>query len=57
MTKTQVNISDYDHILKPGYVNTAAVKTVLANKDSAQLLIADYGRDLDDLLIILIIAL
>ena len=53
----QVNISDYDHILKPGHVNTAAVKTVLANKDSAQLLIADYGRSLYDLLIILIIAL
>lgn len=56
-TKTQVNISDYDRILKPGYVNTAAAKIVLANKDSAQQLITDYGKNLDDLLIILIVAL
>lgn len=55
-TKTQVNISDYDRILKPGYVNTAAAKIVLANKDSAQQLIKDYGKNLDDLLIILIVA-
>ena len=56
-TKAQANISDYDHILKPGYINIAAVKTVLADKDSAQLLITDYGKNLDDLLTILIIAL
>ena len=56
-TKTQVNISGYDRILKPGYINIAAAKTVLAAKDSAQLLIADYGHSLDDLLIILIVAL
>ena len=56
-TKTQVKISDYDRILKPGYINIATVKTVLADKDSGQLLIADYGHNLDDLLIILIIAL
>lgn len=56
-TKTQVNISDYDRILKPGYINIAAAKIVLANKDNAQQLITDYGKNLDDLLIILIIAL
>lgn len=56
-TKTQVNISDYDYILKPGYINIAVVKIVLANKDSAQQLITDYGKNLDDLLIILIVAL
>ena len=57
-TKTQVNISDYDRILKPGYyINTAAAKIVLAERDNAQQLIKDYGRNLDDLLITLIIAL
>jgi hypothetical protein len=56
-TKKQVKIADYDHILKPGYVNIAATKTVLANKDNAQQLIKDYGNNLDDLLIILVIAL
>lgn len=56
-TKAQVNISDYDRILKPGYINIAAAKIVLANKDNAQQLITDYGKNLDDLLIILIIAL
>lgn len=56
-TKKQVNISDYDRILKPGYVNVAAAKTVLANKDNAQQLIKDYGSNLDDLLVILVIAL
>ena len=57
-TKTQVNISDYDRILKPGcYINIAAAKIVLANKDNAQQLIKAYGKNLDDLLITLIIAL
>ena len=57
-TKTQVNISDYDRILKPGYyINTAAAKIVLAERDNAQQLIKDYGKNLDDLLITLIIAL
>lgn len=56
-TKAQVNISDYDRILKPGYTNIAAAKIVLANKDNVQQLITDYGKNLDDLLIILIIAL
>ena len=56
-TKKQVEISDYDHILKPGYVNIAAARTVLAKKDDAQQLIKDYGSNLDDLLIILVIAL
>ena len=56
-TKTQVNISDYDYILKPGYINIAVVKIVLANKDNVQQLITDYGKNLDDLLIILIVAL
>ena len=56
-TKKQVKILDYDRILKPGYVNIAAAKTVLANKDNAQQLIKDYGNGLDDLLVILVIAL
>ena len=56
-TKTQVNISDYDYILKPGYINIAVVKIVLADKDNTQRLITDYGHSLDDLLIILIVAL
>ena len=57
-TKTQVNISDYDRILKPGYyINIAAAKIVLAEKDNAQQLIKAYGKNLDDLLITLIIAL
>ena len=57
-TKTQVNISDYDRILKPGYyINSAAARIVLAERDNAQQLIKDYGRNLDDLLITLIIAL
>ena len=56
--KHQVKISDYDYILKPGYyINSAAAKIVLANKDNAQQLIKAYGRNLDDLLITLIIAL
>ena len=56
-TKHQVKISDYDYILKPGYINIAAVKTVLADKDNAQRLITDYGGSLENLLIILIVAL
>lgn len=57
-TKMQANISDYDYILKPGYyINIAAAKIVLAERDNAQQLIKDYGRNLDDLLITLIIAL
>ena len=56
-TKNRVNISNYGHILKPGYINTAAVKTVLANKDNAQQLIKDYGRSLENSLVILIIVL
>lgn len=56
-TKTQVNISGYDRILKPGYINIAAVKTVLADKDNAQQLITDSGGSLENLLIILIITL
>lgn len=56
-TKHQVKISDYDYILKPGYINIAAVKTVLADKDNARLLITDYGGSLENLLIILIVAL
>ena len=57
-TKTQVNISDYDRILKPGYyINSAAARIVLAERDNVQQLIKDYGRNLDDLLITLIIAL
>ena len=58
LTKHQVKISDYDRILKPGYyINIAAAKIVLANKDNAQQLIKAYGKNLDDLLITLIIAL
>ena len=56
-TKNSVNISDYDYILKPGYINIAAVKTVLADKDNAQRLIKDYENSFESLLIILIIAL
>ena len=56
-TKNKVNISNYGYILKPGYVNTAAAKTVLANKDNAQQLIKDYGRSLENSLVILIIVL
>ena len=56
-TKRQVKISDYDHILKPGYINIAAVKTVLADKDNAQRLIKDYESSFESLLIILIVAL
>lgn len=56
-TKNRVNISDYDYILKPDYINIAAVKTVLAEKDNAQQLIKDYGRSFESLLIILIIVL
>ena len=56
-TKNSVNISDYDHVLKPGYINIAAVKTVLADKDNAQRLIKDYENSFESLLIILIIAL
>ncbi len=56
-TKNSVNISDYDYILKPGYINIAAVKTVLADKDNAQRLIKDYENSFESLLIILIITL
>ena len=56
-TKNRVNISDYGHILKPDYINIAAVKTVLAEKDNAQQLIKDYGRSLENSLVILIIVL
>lgn len=56
-TKNRVNISNYGHILKPDYINIAAVKTVLANKDNAQQLIKDYGRSLENSLVILIIVL
>ena len=56
-TKRQVHISDYDYILKPGYINIAAVKTVLADKDNAQRLIKDYEDSFASLLIILIVAL
>ena len=56
-TKNSVNISDYDYILKPGYINIAAVKTVLAEKDNAQRLIKDYENSFESLLIILIVAL
>ena len=56
-TKRQVHISDYDYILKPGCINIAAVKTVLADKDDAQRLIKDYEDSFASLLIILIVAL
>ena len=56
-TKRQVHISDYDYILKPGCINIAAVKTVLADKDNAQRLIKDYEDSFASLLIILIVAL
>lgn len=56
-TKTQINISDYDYILKPGYLNTATANLVLANKDNAQQLIKACGNNLENLLVILIIAL
>lgn len=57
-TKKQVNISNYDYILKPGYINIAAVKTVLAYRDNnAGRLIDDFKNNLENLLIILIITL
>lgn len=56
-TKTQVNISDYDHILKPDYINTPTADLVLTNKDNAQQLIKSCGNSLENLLVILIIAL
>lgn len=56
-TKTQANISDYDHILKPSYINTSAANLVLTNKDNAQQLIKSCGNSLENLLVILIIAL
>ena len=57
-TKRQVKISDYDYILKPGYINIAAVKTVLAYRDNnAGRLIDDFKNNLENLLIILIITL
>ena len=55
--KMQVNISDYDHILKPGYINTSTANLVLTNKDDAQQLIKSCGNSLENLLVILIIAL
>ena len=56
-TKTQVNISDYDYILNPDYINTLTANLVLTNKDNAQQLIKSCGNSLGSLLIILIIAL
>ena len=56
-TKMQVNISDYDHILKPDYINTSTANLVLTNKDDAQQLIKSCGNSLENLLVILIIAL
>ena len=56
-TKNSVNISDYDHILKPGYIDTSTANLVLTNKDKVQQLIKACGNSLENLLVILIIAL
>ena len=55
--KTKIKITDYEYILDPGYINSAAVNTVWHSKDKPQELINYYGSAINEILMVLVIAL